>query len=381
MSAKILVTGGAGYIGSHTCLELLNAGYHVVVLDDLSNSVEESLHRVEKLTQKSLTFYQVNLLNRLAVEAVFEQEGSFEVVIHFAGKKAVGESVAHPGMYYHNNVTGSLVLFECMQKFDVKRIVFSSSATVYGDPVRVPITEDARIQPTNPYGHSKAMVEQILMDWHHAHQWEVILLRYFNPVGAHASGEIGEDPDYPNNLVPYVSQVAAGIRDYITIFGDDYPTPDGTGIRDYIHVIDLALAHIAALRLLEQTDRIEQTQTDSKDESFKFSESSESLSSSHTSEQNKSKKVGSLGIYNIGTGRGYSVQEVISTYREVSKHPIPAHIGPRRSGDVAVCTADVHRANTGLSWQAQFDLHSMIASAWHWQSQNPHGYTSKNQKL
>lgn len=372
MSAKILVTGGAGYIGSHTCLELLNAGYHVVVLDDLSNSVEESLHRVERLTQKSLTFYQVNLLNRPAVEAVFKQEGSFEAVIHFAGKKAVGESVTQPGMYYHNNVTGSLILFDCMQKFAVKRIVFSSSATVYGDPVHVPIAEEARIQPTNPYGHSKAMVEQILMDWHQAHQWEVILLRYFNPVGAHASGEIGEDPDYPNNLVPYVSQVAAGIRESITIFGDDYPTPDGTGIRDYIHVVDLALAHMAALRLLEQSNQIEQA--NHKDES------SASSSQSHTLEQKKSKRLGSLGVYNIGTGQGYSVQEVISTYREVSKHPIPARIGPRRSGDVAICTADVHRANTELSWHAQFDLHSMITSAWHWQSQNPHGYTHKNQK-
>ena len=355
MSRKILVTGGAGYIGSHTCLELLQAGYQVVVVDDLSNSVQEALDRVEILTTQKITFYQVNLLDKEALERVFQQEGALEAVIHFAGKKAVGESVAQPGMYYQNNVTGSLILFECMQKYGVKRIVFSSSATVYGDPVQVPIKEDARIQPSNPYGHSKAMIEQVLRDWHHAHQWEIIILRYFNPVGAHASGIIGEDPKYPNNLVPYVSQVAAGIRDHITIFGDDYPTADGTGIRDYIHVVDLALAHVAALQsVFDHHDTTEDTKAITDHEA----------SMNHTR----------WSVYNVGTGRGYSVHEVIATYRQVSGQPIAARIGPRRSGDVAVCTADVALIATELGWRAQFDLHAMIESAWTWQSNNPQGY-------
>ncbi|MDD7984116.1 UDP-glucose 4-epimerase GalE [Lentisphaera marina] len=335
---KILVTGGAGYIGSHTCLELLNSGYEVVVVDDLSNSVTESLSRVEKLANgKKISFYQVDLLNKEALHDVFVKEANVHAVIHFAAKKAVGESVEKPLYYYSNNITGSLNLFEVMKANNVDKIVFSSSATVYGDPETVPIKEDARIGATNPYGHTKAMMEQILMDTGKATDWGVALLRYFNPVGAHESGTIGEDPEYPNNLLPFVSQVAAGIREQVAIFGDDYDTPDGTGVRDYIHVVDLAQAHVKSIEKLDSQDK------------------------------------GTL-IYNIGTGRGYSVKEMIEAFRRISGKEIKAVVAPRREGDIGECTADASLANNDLGWHAKYDLDDMIASAWKWQSQNPNGY-------
>ena len=334
---KILLTGGAGYIGSHTCIELLNSNYEVVVVDDLSNAVEEPLNRVEKLTGKSVTFYKVDLLDKPALDAVFKKEGNVDALIHFAAKKAVEESAEKPLMYYSNNITGSLTLFEVMRDNGVKDIVFSSSATVYGDPEEVPIKESARIGATNPYGHTKAMIEQILMDTGKACDWRVALLRYFNPVGAHESGVIGEDPEYPNNLLPFVGQVAAGIREQVTIFGDDYNTPDGTGVRDYIHVVDLAAAHVKSIEKLASQDK------------------------------------GTL-IYNIGTGRGYSVKEMLEAFRRISGQEIKAVVGPRREGDIGECIADATLANNELGWTAQFGLDEMIASAWKWQSENPRGY-------
>lgn len=337
--AKILVTGGAGYIGTHTLLQLLDANHEVVIVDDFSNSSEEPLRRVKKLSGKDFPNYVVDLLDKDALNQVFEKEQGIDAVIHFAAKKAVGESVEKPMMYYSNNITGSLNLFECMAAHNVKNIVFSSSATVYGDPESVPIKEDARTGATNPYGHTKAMMEQILMDAGKAHGWNVVLLRYFNPVGAHASGEIGEDPEYPNNLLPFVSQVAAGIREKVVIFGDDYDTPDGTGVRDYIHVVDLANAHLKAL------DKI---------------------------------LAGGFGtlIYNIGTGRGYSVKEMIETFRRISGKEIKAEVGPRRPGDIAECTADATLANDELGWHAQYGLDEMIESAWNWQTKYPKGFRS-----
>jgi UDP-glucose 4-epimerase len=334
---KILVTGGAGYIGSHTCIELLNAGYEVVVVDDFTNSVIEPIHRIQQLTGKSLSFHEVNLLDKIALDAVFKSEGKIDAVIHFAALKAVGESVEHPLRYYKNNIAGSLSLFEVMRDHGVTSIVFSSSATVYGDPDEVPIKENAPIHPTNPYGQTKAMMEQILMDTGLAHDWGVILLRYFNPVGAHASGEIGEDPEYPNNLLPFVSQVAAGIREHVTIFGEDYDTPDGTGVRDYIHVVDLAKAHVKSIEKLTSSPK------------------------------------GTL-IYNIGTGTGYSVKQMVETFRQVSGKEIKTVIGPRRAGDIAECTADATLANKELGWHAEYGLQEMIESAWKWQSNNPNGY-------
>ena len=334
---KILVTGGAGYIGSHTCVELLNAGYDVVVVDDLSNASEESLRRVQALTGKTLRFYKVNLLDEAGLNEVFTKEPGIDSVIHFAAKKAVGESVAMPLSYYTNNVTGSLVLFDVMNAHGVSKLVFSSSATVYGDPESVPIPETAAIHPTNPYGHTKAMMEQILMDTAKAHHWGVVLLRYFNPVGAHASGEIGEDPEFPNNLLPFVSQVAAGIREQVTIFGDDYPTPDGTGVRDYIHVVDLAKAHVKSIEyLVDHND--------------------------------------GTSIFNVGTGSGYSVKEMIEAFRRISGREIKAVVGPRREGDIAECTADPTQANQKLGWSAEYALNEMIESAWKWQSKYPKGY-------
>ncbi len=335
---KILVTGGAGYIGSHTCLELLKSNYEVVVVDDLSNSVTESLSRVEKLAGgKKITFYQVDILDREGLDAVFKKEGNIDAVIHFAAKKAVGESVEKPLYYYENNITGSLSLFEVMKNNNVDKIVFSSSATVYGDPETVPVKEDAPIGATNPYGHTKVMMEQILMDASKALDWDVVLLRYFNPVGAHESGQIGEDPEYPNNLLPFVSQVAAGIREQVSIFGDDYDTPDGTGVRDYIHVVDLAIAHVKALVRIDD------------------------------------QKTGTL-IYNIGTGRGYSVKEMIDAFRRISGQEIKAVVAPRRQGDVAEVTGDPSLANKDLNWSAQYGLDEMVSSAWKWQSENPNGY-------
>lgn len=334
---KILVTGGAGYIGSHTCIELLLAGYEVVIVDDFTNSVAESVTRLQQLAGKTVSFHEVNLLDKEALDAVFKSEGDIDAVIHFAALKAVGESVEQPLMYYRNNITGSLTLFEVMRDNNVTNIVFSSSATVYGDPEEIPIKETAAIHATNPYGHTKAMMEQILMDSSHALDWGVILLRYFNPVGAHESGEIGEDPEYPNNLLPFVSQVAAGIREHVTIFGDDYATVDGTGVRDYIHVVDLARAHVKSIEKLDS-----------------------SLTGTH--------------IYNIGTGTGYSVKQMVETFRQVSGREIKTVIGPRRQGDIAECTADATLANKELGWHAEYGLQEMIESAWKWQSKNPNGY-------
>ena len=335
----ILVTGGAGYIGSHTCLELLNNNYKVTVVDDLSNSSRESLRRVEALTGKTLSFYQINLLDKSALERVFvEADTPFDAVIHFAGKKAVGESVEQPLLYYHNNISGTLILCEVMSAFAVKNIIFSSSATVYGDPRTVPITEEFPLSCTNPYGRTKLMIEEILQDIHVADKdWNVCLLRYFNPVGAHKSGRIGEDPDgVPNNLVPYISQVAVGKLQQLRIFGNDYPTHDGTGVRDYIHVVDLAQGHVKALGRL--------------------------LSSS------------GIVIYNLGTGKGYSVLEMVSTFAKVNDQEIPYDIVGRRPGDIAACYADPTKALEELGWKAKFGLREMCEDTWRWQKQNPKGY-------
>jgi len=335
----ILVTGGAGYIGSHTCLELLNNNYKVTVVDDLSNSSRESLRRVESLTGKTLSFYQINLLDKSALERVFvEADAPFDAVIHFAGKKAVGESVEQPLLYYHNNISGTLILCEVMSAFAVKNIIFSSSATVYGDPRTVPITEEFPLSCTNPYGRTKLMIEEILQDIHVADKdWNVCLLRYFNPVGAHKSGRIGEDPDgVPNNLVPYISQVAVGKLQQLRVFGNDYPTPDGTGVRDYIHVVDLAQGHVKALgRLLPSPGVV---------------------------------------IYNLGTGKGYSVLQMVSTFAEVNDREIPYEIVGRRPGDIAACYADPTKALVELGWKAQFGLREMCEDTWRWQKQNPKGY-------
>lgn len=338
MKKTVLVTGGAGYIGSHTTLQLLEAGHRVVVVDSLVNASKESLRRVEALSGKQVSFHQVDLLDEAGLDAVFEAEKDIEQVIHFAALKAVGESVAEPLRYYHNNLSGSLNLFRAMGRAGVKHIVFSSSATVYGEQEGdTPVDESASLGPTNPYGQTKAMMEQILIDLAKATDWGVVLLRYFNPVGAHPSGRIGEDPAYPNNLLPFVTQVAAGIREKVVIFGDDYATPDGTGVRDYIHVMDLARAHLAALSKLVD------------------------------------EPVGTK-IYNLGTGRGYSVKEVIEAARKASGRDIPAEVGPRRSGDIGSLTANPAKANAELGWQAEHDLSDMVASAWHWQSTNPNGY-------
>jgi UDP-glucose 4-epimerase len=335
----ILVTGGAGYIGSHTCLELLNNNYKVTVVDDLSNSSRESLRRVEALTGKTLSFYQINLLDKSALERVFvEADTPFDAVIHFAGKKAVGESVEQPLLYYHNNISGTLILCEVMSAFAVKNIIFSSSATVYGDPRTVPITEEFPLACTNPYGRTKLMIEEILQDIHVADKdWNVCLLRYFNPVGAHKSGRIGEDPDgVPNNLVPYISQVAVGKLQQLRVFGNDYPTPDGTGVRDYIHVVDLAQGHVKALgRLLSSPGVV---------------------------------------IYNLGTGKGYSVLEMVSTFAEVNNREISYEIVGRRPGDIAACYADPTKALVELGWKAQFGLREMCEDTWRWQKLNPKGY-------
>ena len=334
---KILVTGGAGYIGSHTCLELLNNGYEVVVVDNLSNSKEESLKRVQELTGKTLTFHKVDLLDEKALDAVFT--GSpVEAVIHFAGLKAVGESVTIPLNYYHNNVTGTLILCEVMSRHNVKNIVFSSSATVYGDPHTVPITEDFPLSATNPYGRTKLMIEEILRDLHVSdREWNVALLRYFNPVGAHHSGRIGEDPnDIPNNLMPYISQVAIGKLSELSVFGNDYPTPDGTGVRDYIHVVDLAMGHLKALEKLTSNP-------------------------------------GTV-TYNLGTGQGYSVLEMVSAFEKASGKKVPYKIVGRRPGDIASCYADPSFAKEELGWAAEKNLDEMCADAWKWQSTNPNGY-------
>ena len=334
---NILVTGGAGYIGSHTCLELLSAGYDVTVVDNLSNSKEESLKRVQELTGKSLKFKKVDLLDRASLEDIF-QDNDFGAVIHFAGLKAVGESVSMPLKYYHNNVTGTLVLCETMSKFGVKNLVFSSSATVYGDQLIVPLKEDFPCQPTNPYGRTKWMIELILQDLFVSDpSWNIALLRYFNPVGAHHSGRIGEDPKgIPNNLMPFISQVAVGKLKELSVFGNDYPTNDGTGVRDYIHVVDLALGHVRALQKLIRKSGVH--------------------------------------IYNLGTGRGYSVLEMISAFEKVSGRKIPYRIIDRRPGDIAECYADPSKAEKDLGWRTERGIEDMCADTWRWQSQNPKGF-------
>jgi UDP-glucose 4-epimerase len=334
----ILVTGGAGYIGSHTCLELLQAGHRVTVIDNLSNAKEESLRRVGRLTGKTVDFHKVDLLERDALEEVFSSCDAIDAVIHFAGLKAVGESVQKPLAYYHNNITGTLVLCEIMASHGVKNLVFSSSATVYGDPQTVPITEDFPLSCTNPYGYTKLMIEQILKDLVAADpEWSVSLLRYFNPVGAHQSGLIGEDPrGIPNNLMPYICLVAVGKQEVLSVFGDDYPTKDGTGVRDYIHVVDLALGHIRAI------ERI----------------------------------AGKPGVfvYNLGTGQGYSVLEMVAAFARASGRKIPYRITPRRPGDIAACYADPTKARRELDWQAERGLKEMCEDAWKWQMQNPDGF-------
>lgn len=334
---QVLVTGGAGYIGSHTVLELLNAGHDVCVVDNLSNSSEESLRRVAELTGKAVDFRNVDILDKASLTDVVKGAG-FDSVIHFAALKAVGESVAQPLRYYQNNITGTLVLCEVMQEQGVKNIVFSSSATVYGDPHTVPITEDFPLQATNPYGRTKLMMEYILTDLHVADpSFSVALLRYFNPIGSHESGRIGEDPaGIPNNLLPFVAQVAVGRREKVSVFGDDYPTPDGTGVRDYIHVVDLAIGHLKALEKLEA----------------------------------------SPGVLtcNLGTGRGYSVLEVIKAFEKASGKPVPYKLVARRPGDIAECYADPAYALEQLGWKADRGLDDMCRDAWNWQSQNPNGY-------
>ena len=329
----ILVTGGAGFIGSHTCVELLEQGYNVVVVDDLSNSSEEAIRRIGEITGKpeKLTFYQVDILDREALDKVFAAH-DIDAIIHFAGFKAVGESTQKPLEYYWNNVTGSLVLFDVARNHDVKNIIFSSSATVYGDPEMIPITEDCpKHEATNPYGETKSMLERILTDLHRADpEWNVVLLRYFNPIGAHESGRIGEDPKgIPNNLLPYVAQVATGKLECIQVFGDDYPTPDGTGVRDYIHVTDLISGHIAALKKLET-------------------------------------KPGCI-IHNLGTGNGTSVLEMVHRFEAVNGVSVPYRIVARRPGDVASCYADPSKAFEELGWKAVKTLDDMVRDSWMWQ--------------
>lgn len=334
---KILVTGGAGYIASHTNLELLNAGYDVVAVDNLSNSSCESIKRVEKLTGKKIKFYKDDILDKEALINIFKQE-KIDAVIHFAGLKAVGESCRIPLQYFKNNVSGTINLLEVMEMFNVKNLVFSSSATVYGDPKTVPITEDFPLSATNPYGRTKLMIEDMLRDVYAADkEWNIAILRYFNPIGAHESGEIGEDPNgIPNNLVPYIAKVAMGILDKIYVFGNDYDTPDGTGVRDYIHVVDLALGHIKALdKLMEKPG---------------------------------------LVTYNLGTGRGYSVLEVIHSYEKACHKKLPYVITDRRPGDIAVSYADPTKANKELGWKAERDLEQMCRDSYNWQVKNPNGY-------
>ena len=335
---KILVTGGAGYIGSHTCVELLENDYEVVILDNLYNSSEKAVNRIEKITNKKVTFYKTNLLNKEEMNAIFEKE-KIDAVIHFAGLKAVGESVRKPLEYYQNNITGTLNLIEVMKKQNVKNIIFSSSATVYGNPASIPITEECpKGVCTNPYGWTKWMLEQILSDVYTSDpEWNVMLLRYFNPIGAHESGLIGEDPKgIPNNLLPYVAQVAIGKLECVGVFGNDYDTPDGTGVRDYIHVVDLAKGHVKALE--------------------------------------KIKEKAGLKVYNLGTGNGYSVLDVIHAFEKACGHTIPYQIKPRREGDIATCYSKCDKAKEELGWVAQYNLDDMVSSSWKWQTMNPDGY-------
>ncbi|MCR5421132.1 MAG: UDP-glucose 4-epimerase GalE [Lachnospiraceae bacterium] len=335
---KILVTGGAGYIGSHTCVELLGVGYEVVIVDNLYNSNKKAVNRIEEITGKEVTFYENDIRDAKAMMDIFGKEKP-DCVIHFAGLKAVGESVKKPLEYYENNINGTLVMLDAMRKCGCKNIIFSSSATVYGDPAFVPITEECpKGKITNPYGRTKSMLEEILTDLNVSDpEWNVILLRYFNPIGAHKSGLIGEDPKgIPNNLLPYVAQVAIGKLEKVGVFGNDYDTPDGTGVRDYIHVVDLAIGHVKAIDMI--------------------------------------KKACGVKIYNLGTGNGYSVLDVIKAYSKACGHEVPYEIKPRRAGDIATCYADASLAKKELSWEAEYGIDEMCADSWKWQSMNPNGY-------
>lgn len=335
---NILLTGGAGYIGSHAIIELDKAGHTVVVVDNLVNSNPESLRRVAKIIGKEIPFYEVDVRDKEALSKVFD-ENKFDAVIHFAGLKAVGESVSKPLEYYHNNMTGTFILLDVMRQHGCKNIIFSSSATVYGDPAIIPITEDCpKGRCTNPYGQTKSMLEEVLMDVQKADpEWNVVLLRYFNPIGAHQSGMIGENPNgIPNNLMPYITQTVVGIRKELGIFGDDYDTPDGTGVRDYIHVCDLASGHVAALSAI--------------------------------------KKNCGLAIYNLGTGHGYSVLDVVKAFEKVNGVKVPYSIKPRRPGDIATCYCNPAKAKAELCWEAQYGIEEMCRDSWNWQKLNPNGY-------
>jgi UDP-glucose 4-epimerase len=336
----VLVTGGAGYIGSHTTIELLQAGYEIIIIDNFSNSKPESIRRIKEITGKDFQFYNVDLLDRESLEQVFF-ENHIEVVIHFAGLKAVGESVSIPLHYYHNNITGTLVLCDVMKKYDVRNLVFSSSATVYGMPESVPISEDFSLTATNPYGRTKLIIEEILRDLYVSdNSWSIALLRYFNPIGAHVSGRIGEDPNgIPNNIMPYITQVAAGKLSELKVFGNDYPTVDGTGVRDYIHVVDLAKGHIKALEKVMLSNGVD--------------------------------------AYNLGTGTGYSVLELVTAFEKATGVKIPYMITSRRPGDVAICYADPSKAKNELGWEALKGIEDMCRDSWNWQSHNPQGYDSK----
>ena len=336
----ILVTGGCGYIGSHTVLELLNKGYEVVVVDNLSNSSYESIRRVQELTGKTVTFYENDIRDTEAMEKIFSKH-TFDAVIHFAAFKAVGESCRMPLKYYENNISGTVNLLQVMEKYNVKKMIFSSSATVYGTPERLPLDESCHLSTTNPYGATKLMMENIMTDvWKADNEWTVILLRYFNPIGSHESGRIGEDPKgIPNNLMPYVAQVASGKLQCINVFGNDYDTPDGTGVRDYIHVVDLALGHIAAIEKVNATG---------------------------------------VHIYNLGTGHGYSVLDMIKAFEKACGKTLPYKICDRRPGDIAACYACPDKAEKELGWTAKFGIEEMCASQWKWQSSNPFGYEENN---
>jgi len=334
----ILVTGGAGYIGSHTVVELLEIGKEVVIVDNLSNSSEKSLERVKEITGKDVKFYKADILDKTALEEIFEKE-NIESCIHFAGLKAVGESVAKPWEYYNNNITGTLVLLDVMKRYGCKNIIFSSSATIYGDPAFIPITEECpKGVCTNPYGWTKSMLEQILTDVQKAdNEWNVVILRYFNPIGAHISGRIGENPNgIPNNLMPYITQVAVGKLEKLGVFGNDYDTHDGTGVRDYIHVVDLAKGHVKALAKLE--------------------------------------KGSGLNIYNLGTGTGYSVLDMVKSFEEANGVPVPYVIKDRRPGDIATCYADAKKAKEELGWEAENGIEEMCRDAWRWQKAIPNGF-------
>ncbi len=338
MTKKILVTGGAGYIGSHTCVELLNSGYEVVVVDNLYNASKKSLEVVEKLTGKKVTFYEADIRDTKKIDEIFKTEKNIFGVIHFAGLKAVGESCQIPLEYYDNNVAGTVALCKVMKENNCKNIIFSSSATVYGDPHTVPIKEDFPLSATNPYGRTKLMLEEILEDTYKSdNEWNVVILRYFNPIGAHESGDLGEDPNgIPNNLLPYVAQVAVGKLEKVNVFGNDYNTHDGTGVRDYIHVVDLARGHVSALKKLEPNSK--------------------------------------LSIYNLGTGNGYSVFDVLKNMSKAVGRELPFVVAPRRSGDIAECFADSTKAKEELGWTAQFDIERMCEDLWRWQSKNPNGF-------